>query len=123
MEMTYDGKLVIPTNFVRMDEEEMTYVEGGWSSSIAKSNLRGMNSWLRKHAPSRVLASTGVLKSINNILKYYANATYARVAGLIAGVLSKVSTVINAVGSWVWYVAIGAATLAGAYAIGTKRFF
>ena len=29
MEMTYDGRLVMPTSFSKMDEKEMTYVEGG----------------------------------------------------------------------------------------------
>ncbi len=29
MEMCYDGALVMPSNYVVMDEEEMTYVEGG----------------------------------------------------------------------------------------------
>lgn len=34
MEMTYDGALVLPKNYVAMNEEEMTYVEGGvkWKS-------------------------------------------------------------------------------------------
>ena len=29
MEMTYDGALVMPKNFVAVDEDEMTYVDGG----------------------------------------------------------------------------------------------
>lgn len=29
MEMTYDGMLVMPSSYAVMDEEEMTYVEGG----------------------------------------------------------------------------------------------
>ena len=44
MEMTYDGALAMPSSYAVMDEEEMTYVEGGftitrtafvWSISIA----------------------------------------------------------------------------------------
>ena len=30
MEMCYDGKLVMPSSYVTMEEEEMSYVEGGW---------------------------------------------------------------------------------------------
>jgi hypothetical protein len=30
MEMCYDGALILPRNYVLMDEEEMTYVEGGF---------------------------------------------------------------------------------------------
>lgn len=29
MEMTYDGTMVMPKNFVTVDEEEMTYTNGG----------------------------------------------------------------------------------------------
>ncbi|MCI9370376.1 MAG: hypothetical protein HFH65_08685 [Lachnospiraceae bacterium] len=29
MEMCYDGTLVMPSSYIAMDEEEMTYVEGG----------------------------------------------------------------------------------------------
>lgn len=37
MEMCYDGALVMPSNFVTMDEEEMMYVEGGkFTRSSAK---------------------------------------------------------------------------------------
>lgn len=30
MEMCYNGALVMPSSYAVMDEEEMTYVEGGW---------------------------------------------------------------------------------------------
>ncbi len=30
MEMCYDGALAMPSNYVVMDEEEMTYTQGGW---------------------------------------------------------------------------------------------
>ena len=30
MDMCYDGALVLPSSYVVMDEEEMSYVEGGW---------------------------------------------------------------------------------------------
>lgn len=38
MEMCYDGTLVLPSSYSVMDEEEMTYVEGGkvYSISISK---------------------------------------------------------------------------------------
>lgn len=119
MEMT----LRLPNNYVEIEEEEMMYLDGGWSSSIARSNLKGIKSWLQKHAPSRVLAQTGAISEINNIVKYYAGASYARVASLIGSALAKVSAVISAVGNWVWVLVIGVATAAGTYALGMKRFF
>ena len=37
MEMCYDGALVMPSNYVVMNDEEMTYIEGGASKFISKS--------------------------------------------------------------------------------------
>ena len=34
MEMCYDGTLVMPKNYAVVNEEEMTYVEGGWSATV-----------------------------------------------------------------------------------------
>lgn len=34
MEMCYDGALVMPNNYAVVDEEEMTYVDGGVDASI-----------------------------------------------------------------------------------------
>lgn len=43
MEMTYDGALVMPKSFAIVDEDEMTYVEGGaeWSGARFVRNLAG----------------------------------------------------------------------------------
>lgn len=38
MEITYDGALVLPKNYVAMDEEEMTYVEGGGTLTVKASS-------------------------------------------------------------------------------------
>jgi hypothetical protein len=37
--MTYDGTMVLPRNCVAMTTDEMTYVDGGWSSSILYNNI------------------------------------------------------------------------------------
>lgn len=39
MEMCYDGTLVMPNSYAVMSEEEMTYVEGGWTYKYSKSNI------------------------------------------------------------------------------------
>ena len=38
MEKCYDGALVMPSNYAVMDEEEMTYVEGGFYLKQADCN-------------------------------------------------------------------------------------
>lgn len=42
MEMCYDGTLVMPSNFVVVSDEEMTYVEGGSTAVVygTASNIR-----------------------------------------------------------------------------------
>lgn len=42
MEMTYNGTLVMPANYAVVNEEEMTYVEGGASASVygTASNIK-----------------------------------------------------------------------------------
>ena len=39
MEMCYDGTLVMPSSYAVMNEEEMTYVEGGWDYKYSKNNI------------------------------------------------------------------------------------
>ncbi len=50
MEMTYDGALVMPSSYAVMDEDEMMYVDGGWST------YRGWNGWAKV---STMMASVG----------------------------------------------------------------
>lgn len=39
MELCYDGALVLPSSYAVMDEEEMTYLEGGKEiANLSKSN-------------------------------------------------------------------------------------
>lgn len=42
MDMCYDGALVMPSSYAMMDEEEMSYVEGGWSMDQMLQNLFGL---------------------------------------------------------------------------------
>lgn len=39
MEMCYDGMLVMPSSYAVMDEEEMTYVDGGGSITINRTTI------------------------------------------------------------------------------------
>ncbi|MBQ5473390.1 MAG: hypothetical protein IIT65_01550, partial [Lachnospiraceae bacterium] len=50
MEMCYDGALVMPSSYAVMDEEEMTYVEGGLCKKYS-----GATGW----AVASILTSTG----------------------------------------------------------------
>ena len=47
MEMCYDGALVMPSSYAVMSEEEMTYVEGGWTYTLKKTKSKAL-SYLKK---------------------------------------------------------------------------
>ena len=38
-EMCYGGTLVMPSDYAVMNEDEMTYVEGGWNYTYSKKNI------------------------------------------------------------------------------------
>lgn len=77
MEMCYDGALVMPSSYAVMDEEEMTYVEGG--SVLAKVSYRDITAFL---------AMTGL-----SFLQAYADA-YA-----ITKLVKKIKVIYNTVKS------------------------
>lgn len=76
MELCYEGGLVMPSSYAMMDEEEMTYVEGGGTFSINIS-ARAVQSLLSIGISGAVGVIVGVLS---------ANAA----VGVIVGVLAQV---------------------------------
>lgn len=91
-------------NYVEIEEAEMMYLDGGWefSSSIFCKNMRGINSWLCKHAPSKVLQQTGISRALTNLAKYYAGALYARIvmAGLVIAKCKNIISGMGIFGNW-----------------------
>lgn len=82
MEMCYDGALVMPSSYAVMDEEEMTYVEGGW---CIENKLWGYNIYLT-HKERQLLSEgqtiaglasagvgTAILGAFANIVANYDN--------------------------------------------------
>ena len=59
MEMCYDGALVMPSNCVVMNSEEMEYVDGGWGMKEAKAAvlaaLAGAIGFITKKAVSATM--------------------------------------------------------------------
>lgn len=42
MDMCYDGALIMPSSYAMMNEEEMTYVDGGW----VEKSYSGFGGWI-----------------------------------------------------------------------------
>ncbi|AEV67564.1 hypothetical protein [Acetivibrio clariflavus] len=66
MKMNYDGTLLMPSNYVVMDKEEMTYVDGGgelWiqisNNSLIISILSALGGALTKSTAEAALAAAG----------------------------------------------------------------
>ena len=57
MEMCYNGALVMPSNYVVMDEEEMTYVNAGDAKNF-KNNLVGL--WNKSKDFRYALGQSGI---------------------------------------------------------------
>ena len=91
MEMCYDGALVMPSSYAVMDEEEMTYVEGGGSVSLYSSG------------------------NVFNIYKIHYTAKdcakIALVCGVIAGVATIVATLTGPIGALAGGITAGTCTI------------
>ena len=86
--MCYEGTLVMPSNCVVMDEEEMTYVDGGYY--ISNSNLKKAICVIGINPIPSVLAAIGYYKlcalvssGVAAIFKFL--GSFAGVAGAIVG--------------------------------------
>ena len=85
MEMCYDGTLVMPSSYAVMDEEEMTYVEGGKAITIAtsreylsKSKCKEKARWLLKYNYCNNMDLMDIAKEI------HAHAFYGYKGGYLA---------------------------------------
>lgn len=100
MEMCYDGALVLPSSYVVMNEEEMTYTEGGekfydavvWCLTQAVAGIIGGASYA---AVCWAIGKRAVIK--NAVLAAVSSIPWSRVAavGILAGVVGITAYVIS----------------------------
>ena len=64
MEMCYDGTLVMPSSYAVMDEEEMTYVEGGIRFTVKKDACATISTYI-----SGILGVSALLLSLSALEK------------------------------------------------------
>ena len=104
-EMQYDGALVMPSSYAVMNEEDMTYVEGGWS--VKSSTLaKGINIFATVISIAvGIWSGVGLLKEIakRNAKGLFVCATrravkYARIAiadCVISGMANLIGQICN----------------------------
>lgn len=113
MEMCYDGTLVMPSNYVVMDEGEMTYVDGGWSGTVLKNNLIGLyNS--SKNARVALLAGGLSLGAIGKL-------AYSTAKGVYLCYGATISTAALAVGGVIVGLIVAAGLLVAINYLGNNR--
>ena len=87
MEMCYDGALVMPSSYAVMDEEEMTYIEGG-----------GVPRWAAALVLDAIFCATPLgpaLAPLKYLGKTAAKALIKKHIGSIAGFLGKAINVLG----------------------------
>ena len=83
MEMCYDGTLVMPSIYAVMDEEEMTYVEGGW---CIENKLWGYNIYLT-HKERKLLSAGQTIAGIASGLASFGVGT--AILGAFANIVAN----------------------------------
>ncbi len=113
MEMCYDGALVMPKSYALMNEDEMTYVEGGWDGEVFVNNLKGAYNGFRE-AKLALLAGGLTLGAIAKTAASSAEAIY-----LAYG--TTISATATAIGGIVVGVIVTVGLLAGITYLGNHR--
>ncbi len=118
MEMTYDGALVMPKNFVSVDEEEMTYVDGGgFSMDLFRRNVVGGVQKAIANYKGPILAQCGITLAA---VKGWCAYSYA---WLCANIGWKVVRIASIVGGIVAGIVAAASCAVAVYIMGTRKVF
>ncbi len=90
MEMCYDGALVMPSNYVLMDEEEMTYLEGGkfYGVNLSAKQCENVAIFLGGLGISFTVAAV-----IGTVIGFIPGLQVALTVAKIFGALSTASTI------------------------------
>ena len=118
MEMTYDGALVMPKSFAVVDEEEMTYVDGGsWSGALFRDNVVGGVQRAIANYKGPILAQCGITLSV---VKGWCAYSYS---WLCAHIGWKVVKIASIVGGIIAGIVAAASCVAAVYIMGTRKVF
>lgn len=118
MEMCYDGALVMPKNYAVVNEEEMTYVDGGgFSMALFKKNVVGGVQRVIGSYKGNTLAQCGITLAV---VKSWCSYSYS---WLCVNVGWKVCKIASIVGGIVAGIVATAACAAAIYIMGTRKVF
>ena len=100
MEMCYNGALVMPSNFVSVENNELEYIDGGTAVNFVK-NLQGL--WNKTLDLRMAMKASGItwsyISSLATVSYWYIIANVSvKVAGIIA-IGSRVLAVVAGLGA------------------------
>ncbi len=108
MEMCYDGALVMPSNFVAIETEEMEYIDAGTAKNFC-NNLKGLwnKSTIFRHALKAGGFSWGYILSLAKVSFWYVSTKVAGMLSLSISLVSRALAVIAGLGviaaaAYVW---------------------
>ena len=110
MEMCYDGALVMPNSFALVTEDEMEYIDGGWSGGLVLQNLWGL------------VSNIGLNVAADSLIRYVSGNTQLNYGKMLAQAATKVAKWIWALPVWAKLLVAGG-TGAALWALGTWRIF
>lgn len=109
MELCYDGALVMPKNFVAVNDNEMEYVTGGWSWNTLGKSLKNLyNRW--SFASAALRGSGLTLGTIAKVMAGTATYLYAKIATTLGAI---------AAANWVVGIVIGITASVAMFTMGT----
>lgn len=92
------SELQLPQHYVELDEQEMTYVDGGWKIATVMSN--GFCSTISSIAFGGVMLTTGYLVAAGISFAAAALKIAAGITGILSGMGPVGWTVLGIVGAW-----------------------
>lgn len=114
-------ELVLPNNYVEIEEEEMMYLDGGWSWKMLGKNLLGVYNWASRTQSKGV----GMALRAVGFASVAKNLAYGVVPGsmnYVAGIMAKAATKLVALAPWAAFTAITVLGL-GAWYLSSYRVF
>ena len=103
-------EMVLPNNYVALEQEEMMYLDGGWTWSTFRNNMIGLAAFG---------AAVGYLGK--QVLKLVGtNTAYSAVVAVASGTVAKIGSFF---GGWIGAVVFGVSAAAAIYYLGNNRVF
>lgn len=111
-------ELTLLMNYVELDQEEIMYLDGGWSMSVLVANLEGA----LKKGGAIATAVYSIARLIGKDVKLikFMSATASWIVGKVGWLVTKVVSLVG--GFWAGFIA-GMATAGVVWATGTYRMF